>query len=754
MDKPENNNLSTVSQQAPRKSTNYGSLVMLMIVIFGIYYLQLNVLELGLAALGLGLVIFIHELGHFLAAKWCDVHVETFSIGFGQALPFCQFKYGETTYKIGWIPLGGFVKMVGEGENGDSEDAEEDPRSFKNKSVYQRMLIISAGVIMNVIMGCTCFLIAYKHGVEEPPAVVGYVSVGSPAWEADIRAGDRIQKIASIEKPSFDDIKPTIMSSSKGEAIPLIVDGDEKTRELTLVATRAPDELYPTIGIGPANQLKMPRKLPPMLELMKLPRPGRLAVDENGNGFQANDQIVACSYDPTDPKKVSDIPTYVDPDGVTKRVYEEFARRQKLMLGKPMIVVVEREGKRFHFEVAVPYAREIPGVRFQMGRLAALRANGPAATAKADDGSDSRMKTANVEDHTGGDRLVAIQVTTNEGGIKRFVEEKSKDQKVGIEEVLYDPFQLSFELEKWAATSTNLEVKIEVLRSPTGDEKTGKLMTFTTKWDKVLESNGESIGGRNAPMAISGLGLAYYIDLTVDTIDPESLAAKNGLREGDIITEVRFSELVKKDQFKMGSWDTLNLHSGAALFGLMQNRPSDAMELKVKRTDGSGENIITLPLECKENKSWPLEDRGLMLAYDTQIKKADTYLDALKLGGKRTIRTLKNIYQTLYATVFRQISLKSISGPLSIANISYKIAGYDRWQFLVFLGLVSINLAVVNFLPIPVMDGGHMVFLIYEKIRGKPAPDRVMDWALIIGLVLILMLFAFAMYNDIRRLFF
>ena len=71
-----------------------------------------------LAVAGLSFIIFVHELGHFLAAKWCDVHVKTFSIGFGPAVPGCQFTYGETTYKLALIPLGGFVAMVGEGDNG------------------------------------------------------------------------------------------------------------------------------------------------------------------------------------------------------------------------------------------------------------------------------------------------------------------------------------------------------------------------------------------------------------------------------------------------------------------------------------------------------------------------------------------------------------------------------------------------------------------------------------------------------------
>src|SRR5436190_7191975 len=131
--------------------------------------------------LGLGFVIFVHELGHFLLAKWCDVHVQTFSIGFGPALPGCSFIRGETTYKIAVLPLGGYVNMVGEGPEADED--ENYPRSFKNKTVWQRMLIISAGVIMNVIFGAIAFVIVYlSRGVERPTAVVWTTEAGSAAW--------------------------------------------------------------------------------------------------------------------------------------------------------------------------------------------------------------------------------------------------------------------------------------------------------------------------------------------------------------------------------------------------------------------------------------------------------------------------------------------------------------------------------------------------------------------------------------------
>jgi regulator of sigma E protease len=86
--------------------------------------------------------------------------------------------------------------------------------------------------------------------------------------------------------------------------------------------------------------------------------------------------------------------------------------------------------------------------------------------------------------------------------------------------------------------------------------------------------------------------------------------------------------------------------------------------------------------------------------------------------------------------------------------VSYKLAGEDLWQFLLFLGMISVNLAVVNFLPIPVLDGGHMVFLLWEKISGRPVPERLFALFMYTGLFLILSLMVFVLVLDVRRLFF
>src|SRR5205807_9015742 len=94
---------------------------------------------------------------------------------------------------------------------------------------------------------------------------------------------------------------------------------------------------------------------------------------------------------------------------------------------------------------------------------------------------------------------------------------------------------------------------------------------------------------------------------------------------------------------------------------------------------------------------------------------------------------------------------KNASGPIDIAAVSYNIAGDSLPMFVLFIGMISVNLAVINFLPIPVLDGGHMVFLIYEKLRGRPAPETVRVAAPFVGVAFILSLMLFVTYLDVRR---
>ncbi len=160
----------------------------------------------------LGVLIFVHEAGHFLVARFFGVGVEKFSLGFGPRI-FGK-TVGRTDYRISAIPLGGFVKMVG--EDPDSDLSPEDlPVSFTHKSVYKRMAIVAAGPVFNLLLAVFIFLVFFAIvGVEDIRSVVKSVAIESPAARAGFQLEDRIVAVNTRDTESWYDIKKAVAASN------------------------------------------------------------------------------------------------------------------------------------------------------------------------------------------------------------------------------------------------------------------------------------------------------------------------------------------------------------------------------------------------------------------------------------------------------------------------------------------------------------------------------------------------------------
>ncbi|MFQ5328529.1 MAG: RIP metalloprotease RseP [Thermodesulfobacteriota bacterium] len=163
----------------------------------------------------LGILIFIHELGHFTVAKLCGVGVEKFSLGFGPKL--VGVTRGETEYLISLLPLGGYVKMVGEAPGEEVSD-EVMEKSFTHKSVAKRSAIVAAGPIMNLILMFCLMPIIYMIGIQEPAylseqPLVGYVEKGSAAEESGLRKGDVITAVNGSAITKWEQLKTSIVTS-------------------------------------------------------------------------------------------------------------------------------------------------------------------------------------------------------------------------------------------------------------------------------------------------------------------------------------------------------------------------------------------------------------------------------------------------------------------------------------------------------------------------------------------------------------
>jgi regulator of sigma E protease len=714
---------------------NLFSLVITAVVV-ALVCVYLDPIDTLKVVLGLGFIIFIHELGHFLAAKWCDVHVRTFSIGFGPAVPFCSYKYGETTYMLGIIPLGGYVAMVGENEE---EEGEEDPRSFRKKTVGQRMVIISAGVVMNIIFGLACFTAAYLHGVQEKPATVGYIESGGAAWRAGMRTDDHIVKIGSRDNPWFDDLRPVVMSTRKDEAVEIQWERAGKPLPPESVAPiRDEGQKFPQLGISPPSKLTL---LSGSKKSVKATFPGTPAAAAEPK-FEPGDTVTEMT-DAANPAVLTPVADY-----------NEYYRRMVLLAAQDITFKVRRKDSDATATIVVkPTYRHDPGMRMRMGRVVALRAGGP-----AEGKIEARKEGATKAD---GDRITAVLLPPGPDGRRLWyvagLPDFNKDvfklpgldpKQVDVQPL--DPLLLPRQLHKWAAArglTDKTPVDVVVLRPA---HPTDTPVRVTLDYDPSFRFDREAALQPNSPQPLSALGVAYWVEAVVDDVTPGGPAAAAGVQPNDVITAVRFKAPDEGGNLKDGAWkDDLKPHQWASADAVYQlNAPE--LDIKVKR----GDEVKDVTLKGGTATAWPLEDRGLIFQAETQVQKAHDIGDAMRLGGLRTVRFVKTVYMNLYAMVIGRVSAKTMSGPLTIANVSYRLAGEDFWQFLLFLGMISVNLAVVNFLPIPVLDGGHMVFLILEKILGRPVPERLFAVAMYTGLFLILSLMVFVLFLDVGRLFF
>jgi regulator of sigma E protease len=205
----------------------------------------------------IGPLVFIHEMGHYLVARWFGVGAEQFSIGFGREIAGWTDKRG-TRWKVGWLPLGGYVRFVGDMNPASQADADAElsPEAravaFHNKPWWQRFLIVLAGPVANFLLAIAIFAAFFaSFGMPRTPAVVGQVQSGSVAAAAGLRPGDRIEVIAGQDVESFEDLR-RIVSIRPGESVVISIDrsGRKQEVETTLGVQEITDEFGQSYRIG------------------------------------------------------------------------------------------------------------------------------------------------------------------------------------------------------------------------------------------------------------------------------------------------------------------------------------------------------------------------------------------------------------------------------------------------------------------------------------------------------------------------
>jgi regulator of sigma E protease len=681
-------------------------------------------------ALGLGAVIFVHELGHFLVAKACGVKCEKFMIGFDIGGYKISRKWGETEYGIGILPLGGYVKMLGQDDDpahiademkrcevsAASPDAAEvtgpngehyyvDRRSYLAKSVPQRMAIISAGVVMNVIFAFVFAVIAYGLGVKYMPCIVSETVPGSPAWRAGLETGDEIVKIGDRKNPTFTQLKGGVTLGDMEQGIPVVVrravDGEQV--ELTLKPEQSQGRGLATIGILSPwtvtfrdGAAAVPDSPAAEAKLVNPP------ADVKTAGFQGGDTVI----------RVDDMPI---------GDYRQFAAALARDPSAPLAVTVKRaatdvksesanqetSAEELTFEVPARSMRSL-GLVMKMGPITAVQSNSPAATAG--------LKAGDV-------------ITAVDG--QPLAEAKSIAD--------WQPDTLPERMRQAAVAGES--VTLTVLRD-------GKPVEIAVK--PRVTSEFHTMVPTRGPLGVPALGIAYRVENQVAAVLPDSPAAAAGIVPGDTIVAATIVYPKPADEVKFPDPTEVALSadepSWPAVFDEIQHAPSGTtVQLTVER----GDEKLTKKLAPVAAAGLFVTDRGFLFNPIERIRRATSVAEQVEYGWDETTDALGMVFRFL-KKIGTQVPVTALGGPITIA----KAAGYSAYEglpaLLVFLTMLSANLAVLNFLPIPLLDGGHMAFLAYEGVRGRPASEKFVVALHTVGFVFIVSLMLFVVALDLN----
>ncbi len=729
-----------------------------------------NILQV---AIGLGFVIFVHELGHFLAAKFFGVKCEKFYVGFDVPIhlgpirlpaKLLHFQWGETEYGIGSIPLGGYVKMLGQDDdprNAEKENerirtatsdqveavgrAQYDPRSFPAKSVFARMVIISAGVIMNIIFGILFAAVAFNIGVPYEPTIVGDVSPGDPAWQAGLQSGDRIVQLAEMQAPnphlSFDEMREKVALAGfdhAQEPISVVAIRDGESFETKIVGTMRhdPNAQIMNLGIAPPLTTKVSDKLTfdPLLsenwseakEILPKLEPGDSIIGVNG----------------------SPLPTL---EGVQAPLERELNLVLHPLFDQPITLQVERtskDGKKTTSRIDVewkPFPMRTLGIGFQAGPVSAIQV-----------GSAAEKAGVAV-----GDSLVAFDGQPIEDAfILPLMVAKKRGETV----------KLTLKKAASSMSDKTSEDKDALPKEATESEKAKSLTTsqeYTFEWqvpEKFLLSD---LGFQYNPVGLelAGAGLVFTPLATVARFDASSSGDESQLRlrPGDQIQQIRIEldadeskQASLKKAFGKETWNDLvqgkKLEGGYSsyfLHSLVQHLPIGTQLRVYFFRDGSVENI---GLQVANDTSWSWFDRGLITQPARLTHRAGSMSEAMSLGVTEIVDKSSGILRILRMALSWKIPRKAAAGPAGIFYAATSAASESTTKLLLFLTMLSANLAVLNFLPIPALDGGHMMFLIAEAIRGKPVNEALQMRLTVAGVLTLLALMIFVTFNDVTFL--
>lgn len=592
-------------------------------------------IALLLTLLGIGLVLFVHELGHYLAARRAGVQVEVFALGFGPRL--AGFRRGGTDYRLSLLPLGGYVLVAGENLSGPPR-----PGELMSATRRGRLLFYAGGILMNFAFALLVLPLLFGIGVPFESPVLGTVEPGGAAWQAGLRANDRITEIDGRAVHGFRHIATAAALSASEQAV--MVRGERGGEPFELEVTPRFDQNvnFPSLDVGPAFEVAMV--------------PGGEAAQA---GLRASDEILALNGMPVADTRAA------------QAALEELA-----FLPAAATVRFRRDG--------VEQTLTVPA-------------------------SSATLGAAQLGVFERQDRVVAAL-----GALAGHLQPEDLILSAGGR-----PVQRAEDLLR-AALRAGCVPELEIQRGAERISLPARTDLTPADLDALLQ-----------------LDVSAQLRLAVR---PGSPADRAGIRDGDAVLRVgsdpvrNFAELRK---------------AIAAEVDVAAKAGEPVPELSLTLLPAGAEHSVAARVRPEPVATF---SHGLGLRARSEVVRSKNPLRAMGIGMREAWQTAAEVLLTLRRMISGDLPASNLGGIISISQVTHSFASQGITPLLLFLCVISINLGILNLLPLPGLDGGHMLLLLIETIRRKPVTVRARNAFNLLGFGLVIALLLFVTALDLRRL--
>ena len=585
-----------------------------------------------LTIFGIGLLLVIHEGGHYFAARAVGIRVKVFAIGFGPRL--FGWQRNGTDFRVSLLPLGGYVQV-----SGDDPSRPPRPGDLFYASAKQRLLFYAGGIMANFLFAFLIIPVLFFVGVPFVSPTVGAVSPDSPAWSAGMLPDDVVLSINEREVHGFRHISSGIALAERDTSLDIVVKRDGERVNLKLQPLFDEEKGFSTIGVAPTYDLS----LDPDSDIAK-------AMGEYS-------QLVAINGLETSNALGSQLALLSLSDG-----------RSNFVLSG---LNINNKRRDFTFESS-DYVNSTLAAPAQLG-----------VTVLAQQVSVARGIFS--ETLVAGDRIVAIN---------DHLLSKQSDLLEAISLAKSETLTLS-------VVDTQNDMR-QVLVPPTS--------THQLLQDLALVTNDD---------------MAFYVH-------PQSAAFAAGLRTGCSI--LRANDVAIQKMSDLRSVISSNTEGHSINFIILQNGSDEPAEVAVTPA------------------AIPQLDFGLMMMTKSTTVVARQPLHAISLGFREAKAMVSEVATTAKRLFTGEVASKNMGGIISIGVMTNSFASQGLVSLFFFLCLISVNLGVLNFIPIPALDGGHILFALYEIVSGRKVSVAMQNIFQIIGVVLVLSMLVFVTSNDIQRL--